>query len=130
MEFIGNLVEKVSEREGDGRNGHWKIASFLLETVEMYPKRMVVDVTDSEMVKRIEKFDELIGKNVKIAFDIDAREYNGRWFNSLRAFSIRENVSDSQGKHEPEPKQAEAEATASASAPIVEEQEVKDDLPF
>lgn len=130
MEFIGNLVEKVSEREGDGRNGHWKIASFLLETVEMYPKRMVVDVTDSEMVKRIEKFDELIGKNVKIAFDIDAREYNGRWFNSLRAFSIRENVSESQGKHEPEPKQAEPEATASSPAPIVEEQEVKDDLPF
>lgn len=130
MEFIGNLVEKLSEREGDGKNGHWKIASFLLQTVEMYPKRMVVDVNDSEMVKRIEKFEALVGKNVKVAFDIDAREYNGRWFNSLRAFGIKENEAENHSKQEPEPKQAEAEATAGTTAPVVEEIEVQNDLPF
>lgn len=88
MEFIGNLIKKVAEREGDGQNGHWKIASYLLETVETYPKRLVVDVSDGQMA-RVAQWDGMIGKNVVIQFDIDAREWQGKWFNSLRAWAIK-----------------------------------------
>ena len=88
MKFTGNLKAKVGEREGEGRNGHWKIASYLLETVEVYPKKMVVDVSDNQ--GRIAWWDEHVGKNVEIDFDVDAHEYNGRWFNSLKAWSLRE----------------------------------------
>ena len=88
MKFTGNLKAKVGEREGEGRNGHWKIASYLLETVEVYPKKMVVDVSDNQ--GRIAWWDEHVGKNVEIDFEVDAHEYNGRWFNSLKAWSLRE----------------------------------------
>lgn len=96
MEFVGNLLKRIDLREGDSQHGHWRIATYLLETVEMYPKRMVVDVSDGEYAQRIDQFDELIGKNVKVAFDIDAREWNGKWYNSIRAFGIRENVSEAE----------------------------------
>ena len=79
---------KTGEREGEGRNGHWKMASYLLETVEVYPKKMVVDVSDNQ--GRIAWWDEHVGKNVEIDFEVDAHEYNGRWFNSLKAWSLRE----------------------------------------
>ena len=79
---------KTGEREGEGRNGHWKMASYLLETVEVYPKKMAVDVSDNQ--GRIAWWDEHVGKNVEIDFEVDAHEYNGRWFNSLKAWSLRE----------------------------------------
>lgn len=87
MEFIGLLVKKIGEREGDSQNGHWKVASFLLEQTGMYPKKMAVDVRDGAM-GRIQQFESLVGKTVKVAFDIDAQEYQGRWFNKITAFGI------------------------------------------
>lgn len=87
MQFKGNLVAKISEREGDSQNGHWRIAQFLLQEVSTYPRKLVVDVSDDHN-GRIESFEERIGQNVTVNWDIDAREYNGRWFNSVRAYGI------------------------------------------
>ena len=91
MEFIGTLKQLVSERSGDGQNGPWRINSYLLETVEMYPKRMVVEVRDN-----IQLWDSLIGKTVIVKFNIDAREWQGKWFNSLRAYALAENTEEEQ----------------------------------
>ena len=93
MEFIGLLKQKVSERSGEGQNGPWRINSYLLETVEMYPKRMVVEVRDN-----IELWEMLIGKTVVVKFNVDAREWQGRWFNSLRAYAIKENTVEEQAR--------------------------------
>ena len=93
MEFIGNLKQLVGERSGDGQNGPWRINQYLLETVDMFPKRMVVEVRDN-----IALWDTLIGKNVLIKFNIDAREWQGKWFNSLRAYSIEEYTQETEQK--------------------------------
>lgn len=93
MEYIGLLVKKIGEREGDSQNGHWKVASFLLEQTGMYPKRMAVDVRDGVM-GRIQQFEALVGKTVRVAFDIDAQEYQGRWFNKVTAFGIADYVEE------------------------------------
>lgn len=96
MVYQGLLVQKISQREGDNARGHWVIASYLLEEEGTYPKRMAVDVSNSEFEDRIGKFDSLVGKKVKIRFDIDAHEYQGKWFNSIRAFGINEDITDEQ----------------------------------
>lgn len=93
MEFIGQLLQKIGEREGDSQNGHWRIGQFLLQEVTIYPKRLVVDVRDDSYGK-IEQFEGLIGKNVKVQFDIDASVYikdgKERWFNNVRAYRIKD----------------------------------------
>lgn len=89
MEFIGVLKQKLEERAGVSQRGPWKIATYLLETVSMYQKHMVIDVSDGES-GRISKFDALIGKNVHVWFECDAREYNGKWYNTLRGSGIAE----------------------------------------
>ena len=93
MEFCGLLVSKVGERSGEGQNGHWRVAQFLLQEVTMYPKRLVVDVRDDSYGK-IEQFEALINKNVKVQFDIDANVYSkdgqDRWFNNIRAYRIKD----------------------------------------
>lgn len=121
-EFIGLLKSKESEREGNSQMGHYKVAQFLLETVEMYPKRMVVDVRDGAF-RRIEEFESLIGKNVRVEFDVDAREYpqgSGKWYNSIRAFRVYDRALEMA---------REAEQTEATTKPAPEPQPANDD-PF
>lgn len=133
MEFVGVLVQKIQEREGTNANGPWKIGTYLLQTVEMYPKRMAVDVGDGQM-GRIAQWDSMIGKNVTIQFEIDAHEYQGRWFNSLRAWQIKENMpkattATAQPQPAPQAEQPKPEAPATVD-PVGASEGNADDLPF
>lgn len=93
MELTGILIKKISEREGvSQRNGNpWKIAEYLVEVPGQYPRRTVFQVSDGQ-VGRVARFDSLIGKNVTVSFDLDAHEWEGRWFNDITAWGIMEYV--------------------------------------
>ena len=93
MEITGILVKKVGEREGvSQRNGlPWKTAEFLVEVPGQYPRHTNFSVSDGQ-VGRISRFESLIGKTVTVSFDIDAHEYQGRWFNDITAWGIMEYV--------------------------------------
>ena len=97
MEFVGQLIQKLGERSGESQNGHWRIAQFLLREVTMYPKNLVVDVRDDSYGK-IEQFEEKVGKNVKVEFEINASVYTKdgqeRWFNNVRAYRIKDMAGD------------------------------------
>lgn len=91
MEFVGLLEKKIGEREGKTDFGAYKIATFLLSEVASFPKHIVVDVMDGE-VGRIAKFEALLGQNVIVDFDVEAKESKkepGKWFNSVRAWKVR-----------------------------------------
>lgn len=93
MELTGILIKKVGEREGvSQRNGlSWRMAEYLVEVPGQYPRHTVFSVSDGQ-VGRIARFDSLIGKTVTVSFDLDAHEYNGRWFNDITAWGIMEYV--------------------------------------
>ena len=95
MEITGILVKKVGEREGvSQRNGlPWKTAEFLVEVPGQYARHTSFSVNDGQ-VGRIARFESLIGKTVTVSFDIDAHEYQGRWYNSIRAWNVDRNISD------------------------------------
>lgn len=114
MDIIGILLKKVGEREGvSSRNGNaWKMAEFLVEIPEHNAQRKkysVFQVSDGQN-DRIKRFEQLIGKWVKVSFDMDAHEYQGRWFNDITAWGIMEYVA---GKNLPETHEA---ATGEAKA--------------
>lgn len=113
MEFVGQLVKKLGERSGESQNGHWRIAQFLLREVSMYPKNLVVDVRDDSYGK-IEQFEEKVGRNVKIEFEINASVYTKdgqeRWFNNVRAYRIKDVAEEAA-------KEAQAQSAANATPP-------------
>ena len=41
-----------------------------------------------EYVDRIKQFNIQSGEELTVSFDIDAHEYNGRWFNEIRAYNV------------------------------------------
>ena len=97
MEITGILVKQTAIREGVSKqNGNpWKIAEYLVEIPGQYPRHIAFRVSDGQ-VGRIARFDSLIGKTVTVSFDIDAREYEGRWFNEINAWGILEYINQTQ----------------------------------
>ena len=93
MDITGILLQKLNEREGvSQRNGQpWKNAEFLLEVPGQYPKHVNFTVRDGQ-TNRIARFESFMGKMVTVSFDIDAHEYEGRWFNDIEAWGIMDYV--------------------------------------
>lgn len=106
MNETGILIQKTSEREGvSSRNGQpWKQAEFLLEVPGQYKRHINFSVRDGQ-TGRIAFFESFMGKHVTVSFDIDAHEYEGRWFNELRAWGIMEYVAGKDINKPAEPKQ-------------------------
>ena len=87
MELQGKVIVALTERTGVSSRGEWKSQDFVIETHESYPHKMVFSVFGAE---RLQRFNIQVGQEVSVSFDIDAHEYNGRWFNSIRAFDVRQ----------------------------------------
>lgn len=135
MELQGKIIAALPERSGVSARGEWKVQEFVLETTDsQYPRKMVFDVFGAE---RLQRFNIQVGQDVLVAFDIDAREYNGRWYNSIRAFDVRPAVTPAAQAQDPfatgeaPAPQAPFETPASPAAPFASnEGESADNLPF
>ena len=136
MEVTGILVKKTGEREGvSSRNGMpWKIAEYLIEIPGQYPRHINFRVSDGQ-VGRLSRFDSLVGKTVTVSFDIDAHEYEGRWFNELNAWGVIEYVDSTTRQANIAAAQAAQQPAAESSGtetkiPAPQAEGNGDDLPF
>lgn len=92
MEVSGIIIAETGVREGTSKSGRpWKMAGYVLETLEAYPKRIAFEVSDGD-AGRIARLAIKQGKRMTVYFDVDAREYEGRWFNTVRAYDAKELV--------------------------------------
>ena len=137
MEVTGILVKKTSERDGVSKQSGmpWKIAEYLIEIPGQYPRHINFRVSDGQ-VGRLARFDSLVGKTVTVSFDIDAHEYEGRWFNELNAWGVIEYVDSTTRQANIAAAQQQKPAGEPAGTVDGEQQgqqqegEKKDDLPF
>ena len=81
---------------------------------------------------RIEQFNIQVGDMMTVSFDIDAHEYNGRWFNSIRAFRVNRDVQAAAPAEVPMPDAPAApfNAEPAPSSPFEEAPAGDSDLPF
>ena len=126
----------MPERSGVSQRGEWKSQDYVIETHDAYPRKMVFGVFGAD---RISRFNIQIGQEVTVSFDIDAHEYQGRWFNNIRAFDVRQVDPASVGMQPgvvpgaafgaaPAAAPAQPTAPAQPAAPVAEDK--VDDLPF
>jgi hypothetical protein len=85
MEIIGKLSEVLPEQSGQGKNGVWTKLSFIIETQDQYPKKVCIDAWGDKVdaIKSLKLNDV-----AKIDFDVESREYNGKWYTNLKAWRI------------------------------------------
>lgn len=128
MELQGKVIAVLPARSGVSARGEWKSQSFVIETHDSFPRKMVFDVFGEE---RLTRFNIQLGQEVNVSFDIDAHEYNGRWFNNIRAFDVR--LVDPNTVAAPAAQAAPAAPQQPANAPFPpqpEQSNSDDDLPF
>ena len=89
MEIEGKIIAVLPERSGTSQNGPWKVAGYVIETQETYPKRMFFEVRDGRD-GRIARLNIQLGKIMRVWWDINAREYEGKWYNTITAYDARE----------------------------------------
>ena len=129
MELQGKVIAVLPARSGVSARGEWKSQSFVIETHDSFPRKMVFDVFGEE---RLTRFNIQLGQEVNVSFDIDAHEYNGRWFNYIRAFDVRL-VDPNTVSAAPAAQAAPAAPQQPANAPFPpqpEQSNSDDDLPF
>ena len=85
MEIQGKVIAVLPERSGVSARGEWKSQTYVIETQEQYPKKMAFDIFGAD---RLAQFNIHSGEEILVSFDIDAHEYQGRWFNSIRAWNV------------------------------------------
>ena len=85
MEIQGKVIAVLPERSGVSARGEWKSQTYVIETQEQYPKKMAFDVFGAD---RIASFGIQFGEVINVSFDIDAHEYQGRYFNKIRAWNV------------------------------------------
>lgn len=83
MEVIGKIILALPEMSGTSKMGNpWKKREYVLETIESFPKKIHFDFFGD----KADQFPLNLGDTIKLSFDIESREYNGRWYTSIRGW--------------------------------------------
>lgn len=125
MEIVGKIISVLPEQSGIAKNGNpWKVQAYVLETTEQYPRKVHFEVFGED---RIKQNPCAIDQLVTVSFDIESREFNGRWYTSIRAWRIVQGDTTQPAQ----PAQvASAPAPAAAPQPAMESIEAANVQPF
>ena len=84
MEITGKIIVVLPPQSGVSQAGNnWKKQEYVLETEETYPKKVHFDFFG----ERADQYTWIkIGDRIRLSFDIESREYNNRWYTSIRGW--------------------------------------------
>ena len=84
MEISGKIIAVLPIATGQGKNGTWRSQDYVLETADQYPKKVCFNLFGD----KIDQYQIGIDETVNISFDVESREYNGRWYTTVRAWNV------------------------------------------
>ena len=84
MQLTAKLTQLLPIQTGTGKNGEWKKQDIIVETDGQYPKNVCVSIWGD----KINEQQLTVGNTLTIDFDIESREFSGRWYTDLKAWKI------------------------------------------
>lgn len=118
MEISGKLIQFLAVQTGQGKNGPWKKQEFVMETGDTYPKKICIAVWG----EKIDMTKFKIGDTITASFDVESREYNGKWYTDVKAWKVVAGQQSAQA--------APAAGTANNGDQYFDINSSTDDLPF
>ena len=87
MDIIGKVIQKLDIQSGTSATTGktWQSLTFIIETIENYPRKVAIELFGEQ---RIKDNPVEIDQVYTISFDLESREFNGRWYTSARAWKI------------------------------------------
>lgn len=138
MDLTGRIIAVLPASSGvSQRTGNpWMSQDYVIEVPGQFPRKCVFRVFGED---RIKQFNIQLNEDLTVQFDIDAHEFNGRWFNDVRAFNVVRGAAPVVGQPAGAPVADVApfpqQPVSAATAPFPPAQEpagdsAADDLPF
>ena len=113
MELTGKVTNVLPIENGTSKSGNaWQKQNFVIETAGQYPKKVCLQLFGDKVNER-----PAVGDEVKVSFDAESREWQGRWFTQLNAWKV-------------EKQNTQSAATAPQQVAQTETKQADDDLPF
>lgn len=85
MELKGIVVAVLPEQTGMSKAGkEWRKREFVIETEGQYPKKICIGLFGDKVDKC-----PRVGATVTVGVDIESREYQGRYFTQVNAWSVK-----------------------------------------
>jgi hypothetical protein len=86
MEIIGKLIQKLPMQSGISKTGNsWQKQEFVIETMEQYPRKICANLW-GEKTAVLETLN--IDDKVVMSFDLESREFNGKWYTDVKAWKL------------------------------------------
>jgi len=123
MQLTAKLIQLLPLQSGMGKNGEWKKQDIIVETDGQYPKKVCISIWGDKADESVLQ----IGNILDISFDVESREYNGRWYTDIRAWKV--DVAMPMGGSPVPPMPDYAQQTP-PPAPVDFGSDSADDLPF
>lgn len=84
MELTAKLIQVLPLQSGVSKNGEWKKQDIVVETDGQYPKKVCISIWGDKASEATLQ----IGNILNISFDVESREYNGRWYTDVKAWRV------------------------------------------
>jgi hypothetical protein len=84
MKLTAKLIQLLPIQTGTGKNGEWKKQDIIVETDGQYPKKVCISIWGD----KIDEQQLIVGNLLTIDFDVESREYSGRWYTDIKAWKI------------------------------------------
>jgi hypothetical protein len=84
MNIKAKLVQLLPLQTGMGKNGQWRKQDIIVETEGQYPKKICISIWGD----KINEKQLIIDNQLDIDFELESREFNGKWYTDIRAWKI------------------------------------------
>lgn len=122
MEISGKIIKVLPLQSGQGKNGVWKKQEYVLEYGDQYPKLVCFNLWG----EKVDQFPLGEGDIATVYFDVESREYNGKYYTDVKAWKVEKGDSTTQSQNKDEGKASDF----GLPAPDFLNSDEKDDLPF
>ena len=114
MNITGKIIDLMPLQTGMSKNGQWRKQDIVIETQEQYPKKVCVSIWGD----KINESHLVIGNILDISFELESREFNGKWYTDVKAWKIKLDENSTASK------------PVDFNIPLKEQNDDEDDLPF
>ena len=132
MEVKGKIIKKMDLVTGVAKStgNPWKKQDYVLETLDTYPKTIAFDFFGD----RADQYNFEVGDVINLKFDIESREYQGRYYTNIRGFAA-EKITEGAAAAPAQPQAPAADPYGAPAAPVqpdsfASSKDENDDLPF
>lgn len=126
MEIKGTIVQVLPPQSGISKAGNaWKKQEYILENNEGQFPRKICFTCFGQTADTIQL---QVGQRIIASFDVESREYNGRWFTEARLWRA---VPDEATIQAPQPPVTQPTSTGTVPPPpVVPQVSTEEEFPF